>query len=86
MFFYKSKIFPVISLIGMISLISLLPFQVSLIAVISSTLILSLYHFSQNHDINVKYWFSFIGQLLGLIFFVGSFVLLFIMGANLIVL
>lgn len=35
-----------------------------------------------NYDIDFKYWFSFIAQLLGFIFVVGSFISLLVVGLN----
>lgn len=68
----------------MILLMMLLPVTLSLTMLVSTSLLLVGHYLIQNYDIDYKYWFSFLGQLVGFIFFVMSFLLVFIMGANLI--
>ncbi len=84
MFAQKNKIVPVLIMIAVVSLSTLLPIKFTLVAMLSASLVTLGYPIVQSYDINYKYWFSFVGQLLGLMFFVGSFLLVFVMGANLI--
>ena len=71
-------------MLSMFVILLLLPATVSLTMLVSSSLMTLGFHAAQNYEVDYKYWLSFIGQLLGLIFFVVSFLLVFIMGANLI--
>lgn len=84
MFTNKFKVLPIISGFSMILLMMLLPVTLSLTMLVSTSLLLVGHYLIQNYDIDYKYWFSFLGQLVGFIFFVMSFLLVFIMGANLI--
>lgn len=84
MFAQKTKIIPALIMIAVVSLSTLLPIKFTLVAMLCTSLVTLGYPIIQSYDINYKYWFSFVGQLLGLIFFVVSFVLVFVVGANLI--
>ncbi|MCF6319825.1 MAG: hypothetical protein L3J83_11220 [Proteobacteria bacterium] len=84
MFAHKIKIISALIMLAVVSISTLLPIKFTLIAMLSSLVITLSYPIIQSYDINYKYWFSFVGQLLGLIFFVFSFVLVFVVGANLI--
>ena len=84
MFAYKTKIVPALIMIAVVSLSTLIPIKFTLVAMLTASVFTLGYPIIQSYDINYKYWFSFVGQLLGFIFFVTSFLLVFIMGANLI--
>ena len=84
MFAHKTKIIPVLIMIAVVSLSTLLPIKFTLVAMLSASLVTLGYPIIQSVDINYKYWFSFVGQLLGLIFFVVSLVLVFVVVSNLI--
>ena len=84
MFTLKSKLLPTIVLAIAISVLVLLPEVYTWVAFISSTIAVIGYYVFSNYDIDYKYWFSFVSQLLGLIFFVITFLMVFTLGANLI--
>lgn len=72
---YKHKI--IISLIATFIAVTtvLLPLSISISMLLSSVIITASFSIIQNYDINYKYWFSFIAQLIVLVFFVASFIL-----------
>jgi len=83
MFAHKNKIVPALVMIAVTSLSTLLPIKFTLVTMLVVSLVTLAYPIIQSYDINYKYWFSFVGQLLGFVFFVVSIVLVFVVGANL---
>jgi len=83
MFIVRSKVVPTVSLIFMLCVMVYLPSILSLIICVSSVLIAASYYIHTHYEIDYKYWLSFFGQLLALIFFVMSVLLVFIMSASL---
>ena len=71
---YKNEIITTFSIAYITLLALLLPTMATVIMLAVSVVIVTVYTIVQNYDINYKYWFSFIGQLLALIFVVVSFV------------
>jgi hypothetical protein len=82
MFTLKNRILPTASLILMLGSLLLLPVFLTTVILTSTILIAASYYLYSSYEINYKYWLSFFGQLIGLVFFVLSFLLVFIMGAS----
>lgn len=83
MFIVRSKVVPTVSLIFMLGVMMSLPSILSLIIFVSTVSIAASYYIHTHFEIDYKYWLSFVGQLLALIFFVMSVLLIFIMSASL---
>ena len=84
MFNKKYKILSMFSLI-ILGFIVVLPALFTGTVMIVSMLTITSYYGLTHYDIDFKYWLSFTSQLLGLIFFVISFLMVFTMGANLLI-
>ncbi|MBL4772159.1 MAG: hypothetical protein JKX98_00680 [Alcanivoracaceae bacterium] len=76
----SSKIISSISIILITLIAVFLPSIITISVFSGSVLIITAYHIIQNFDIDYKYWFSFIGQLSGLILIVASFIMMLTIG------
>lgn len=84
MYLNYTKVLTSIGLLFVAILASIIPAYIALSLFILFASFIGLYYVLQNYDIDYKYWFSFIGQLLALIVIVGGFVMLFTAFVNLI--
>lgn len=85
MYTSKNKIFSIVSLLAITTMVLALPKLLTMAVFITAIIGSVGYYILSQYEIDYKYCLSFISQLLGLIFFVSSFLLVFTMGANLIV-
>jgi hypothetical protein len=79
---YKYTVISALFLATITILLLILPLHIILTVVASFVLISIGNSILHNYDIDFKYWFSFIAQLLGFIFIVGSFISLLVVGLN----
>jgi len=77
------KIISSISVVFIALLTVFIPLIISLSIFAISLTCIGSYYVSHNYDIEYKYWFSFVGQLLGLILIVSSIVVIFSLAVNL---
>jgi len=71
---YKNEILSTFSIAIVTLLAVIMPTKLTILMFVVSAISVSFISIAQNYDINYKYWFSFAGQLFGLIFVAVSFV------------
>lgn len=84
MYLNYTKVLTSIGLLFVAIIASIMPAYITLSILVLSASFIGLYYVLQNYDIDYKYWFSFIGQLLALILIVSGFVIIFTAVVNLI--
>ena len=79
---YRNTIISSLFILAIGTIFTILPLFYISVMMVSALTIYAVYFLTQNYDINYSYWFSFIGQLIGLLLIVASFVMMMVILFN----